>query len=279
MSSAPRQTIGGVLSGPIDGPKKLAAAYPSVEARVGLVVEHRATRFTGEVIGFEADGVWLRGKTGDERLVRLVAGAFALDRTAVTLVRPMVKPASLTAGGAARTASGSVPVANQLAQVAKASRIWVEGIHDAALVEKVWGDDLRVEGIVVERLDGIDDLASAVAKFGPGPTARLGVLVDHLVPGSKEARLAASVAHPHVLVKGTPYVDVWQAVRPKVIGIDAWPVIPRGTPWKDGICAALGMAEPAAMWRRILASVKSYADLEPALVGSVESLIDFVTSP
>ena len=81
------------------------------------------------------------------------------------------------------------------------------------------------------------------------------------------------------MVKGTPYVDVWQAVRPKVIGIDAWPVIPRGTPWKDGICAALGMAEPAAMWRRILTSVKSYADLEPALVGSVESLIDFVTSP
>ena len=44
------------------------------------------------------------------------------------------------------------------AKVAKASRIWVEGIHDAALVERIWGDDLRVEGVVVEPLDGIDDL-------------------------------------------------------------------------------------------------------------------------
>ena len=36
---------------------------------------------------------------------------------------------------------------------------------------------------------------------------------------------------------------------------------------------------PAAAWRRILSSVRSYADLEPALVGAVERLIDFVTDP
>jgi len=33
------------------------------------------------------------------------------------------------------------------------------------------------------------------------------------------------------------------------------------------------------MWRRVLASVRTYADLEPALVGAVERLIDFVTEP
>ena len=50
------------------------------------------------------------------------------------------------------------------AQVAKASRILVEGVHDAELVEKVWGDDLRIEGVVVEYLGGIDDLAIVVCR-------------------------------------------------------------------------------------------------------------------
>jgi hypothetical protein len=163
--------------------------------------------------------------------------------------------------------------------VAQPSRIWVEGVHDAELVERVWGDDLRVEGVAVERLDGLDGLTDAVHRFAPGPGRRLGVLVDHLVPGSKEARLAASVASAHVLVTGTPYVDVWQAVRPKVLGIPRWPEIPRGVSWKEGVCAALGWGEPRDAWRRVLGSVRTYADLEPDLVGAVERLIDFVTAP
>ncbi len=105
------------------------------------------------------------------------------------------------------------------------------------------------------------------------------MLVDHLVPGSKEARLAATVRHPHVLVTGTPFVDVWEAVKPAAVGILTWPDIPRGTDWKTGVCEWLGVGDPAAMWRHILASVRSYADLEPALVGAVERLIDFVTDP
>ena len=56
------------------------------------------------------------------------------------------------------------------AHVARASRIWVEGVHDAELVERVWGDDLRIEGIVVERLDGADHLADEVRAFGPHAT-------------------------------------------------------------------------------------------------------------
>jgi hypothetical protein len=31
------------------------------------------------------------------------------------------------------------------------------------------------------------------------------------------------------------------------------------------------------LWKRLLGQVGSYADLEPSLVGAVESLIDFVT--
>jgi hypothetical protein len=161
--------------------------------------------------------------------------------------------------------------------VARASRILVEGIHDAELVEKVWGDDLRVEGIVVERLDGIDVLADVLDRFRPAADARLGVLVDHLVAGSKESRIAADLAGPHVRICGTPYVDIWQAIRPSVLGIAAWPIVPPGRPWKEGICDALGGPAPGRLWKLLLGRVRSFADLEPSLVGAVESLIDFVT--
>jgi hypothetical protein len=177
-----------------------------------------------------------------------------------------------------RTASGSVAVQGVRARVARGSRLWVEGRHDAELVERVWGDDLRIEGVVVEPLDGVDDLPSLVRTFRPDRGRRLGVLVDHLVQGSKESRVVAQVDHPHVLVTGHPYVDVWQAVKPASVGIAAWPVVPRGTPWKEGVCAALGWGEPWEGWKRVLAGVDSYADLEVPLLRSVEMLIDFVTA-
>ena len=265
-----------MLGGPVDGPLRMAVEYPAVEAVSGLSVVHRGSRFAGRVVRFEADAVVLRGPVGSERLFRLTPGAFEVERRAVTLTRP--RPAGRD-GAVVRTASGSVAVRGAPARVARAGRILVEGVHDAELVEKVWGDDLRVEGVVVERLDGIDDLEDVVRSFAPVAGRRLGVLVDHLVPGSKEARLAAAVRHPNVLVTGTPYVDVWQAIRPAVVGIDAWPVVPRGTPWKEGICAAFGEPEPGRLWKRLLGSVRSYADLEPSFVGAVEQLIDFVTDP
>ena len=76
---------------------------------------------------------------------------------------------------------------------------------------------------------------------------------------------------------GHPYVDIWQAVRPGVVGIDAWPEIPRGTDWKSGVCAAVGWGDPRDAWRRILASLSSWTDLETPLVNAVERLIDFVS--
>jgi hypothetical protein len=103
------------------------------------------------------------------------------------------------------------------------------------------------------------------------------VLVDHLVTGSKESRIVAAVSDPDVLVTGHPYVDIWQAVKPASLGIRAWPVIPKGTSWKEGVCAALGWGEPAQGWRRVLAGVSTFRDLETPLVGAVERLIDFVT--
>ena len=264
----------GILSGPVDGPARVRAAYPEVDGAPGLRTRHRGSGFTGTLARWERDGLVLRGASGLERIFVPTPGGFDVEGKAVTLVRPPV--ARPVVGAAAVTASGSLAVAGQRARVARASRILVEGVHDAELVERVWGDDLRVEGVVVERLDGIDDLADVVDRFGPGPGCRLGILVDHLVPGSKEARLATEVRHPHVLVTGTPFVDVWQAVKPAVVGIAGWPDVPRGVDWKTGVCTHLGV-DPATMWPRIRSSVRSYVDLEPALVGAVERLIDFVT--
>lgn len=247
-----------------------------VDAEPGLVVEDIDEGFCGAVVGFESGAVVLEDRFGKRRLFPLVPAGFRLDGVPVTLRRPV--PVA-TPPKSRRTASGSTAVDGVGARVARASRIWVEGIHDAALVERIWGDDLRVEGIVVEPLDGIDELAAAVGDFGPGPTRRLGILVDHLVPGSKESRIVSTVTSPHVLVTGHPYVDVWQAVKPVRLGIQRWPTIAPGRPWKEGVCAALGVAEPADMWRRILSRVDSYRDVETPLINSIERLIDFVTEP
>jgi hypothetical protein len=166
------------------------------------------------------------------------------------------------------------------AKVARASRIYVEGRHDAELVERIWGDDLRDVGVVVESLDGVDDLPAIVAEFCPGPERRLGVLVDHLVDASKESRIAARVRSPYVLIAGHPYVDVWAAVKPSALGIPAWPSVPRGSSWKEGVLRAIGWpADTGRAWQRILRSVTSFADLEPEFLGRVEELIDFVTAP
>jgi hypothetical protein len=265
----------GILSGPVDRPWPRGRPSRDVEVKPGLVVTHLGSRFTGVVVSSDEGGVVLRSpNTGLERHFALHTRSFLLGSENVTLVRPKGVPSG---SPPTRTASGSIAVKGARARVARAGRILVEGVHDAELVEKVWGDDLRVEGIVVERLDGIDCLAEVIRAFGPAADARLGVLVDHLVPGSKESRIAAQLAGSHVEIRGTPFVDVWQAIRPAVVGISAWPTIPPGRPWKDGICEAFGEPSPGRLWRQLLARVASYADLEPVLVGAVESLIDFVT--
>jgi Protein of unknown function (DUF3097) len=269
------------------GPDVLAAQprrparpeLPRIAAQRGLVVEDAAGEFCGAVVVCEKDAVTLEDRHGKWRVFPLDPGIFLMDGQPVRLVRPS-QPAAPAGGAVSRTASGSIAAPQARAKVARASRIYVEGRHDAELVEKIWGDDLRDVGVVVEYLGGVDDLPAIVAEFSPGPVRRLGVLVDHLVDGSKESKIAARVASPHVLIAGHPYIDVWAAVKPSVVGIGSWPQVPRGQPWKDGVLHAIGWPEnTGAAWQRILASVKSFADLEPAFLGRVEELIDFVTEP
>jgi hypothetical protein len=214
----PQRPGRGILSGPIEDFGQ-ARAPQDVAAEAGLVVTHLASRFTGVITRIDQGGVVLRSRgTGLERHFALRGGDFLVGGSRVNLVRPR----SAAEGGRralARTASGSISTGPTRARPARASRLFVEGVHDAELVEKVWGDDLRVDAIVVELLEGIDHLEYVIEQFEPGRDARLGILVDHLVPGSKESRIAGRLAQPHVLIRGTPYVDVWQAIRPSVLGL------------------------------------------------------------
>jgi len=254
-------------------PVRRRRPVPQIVAESGLVVEDAASGFCGAVTDVNPRELVLEDRDGRRRLFPLRPAAFLVAGVPATLVPPPRRPVTPSV-----SASGSVRVADLRARTARASRIWVEGLHDAELVERVWGHDLRVEGVVVEPLHGVDDLAGAVAEFGPGPHRRLGVLVDHLVDGSKEDRAAQAASGPDVLVTGHPYVDIWQAVKPGVVGIRAWPQVPRGTDWKTGVCAVLGWGAPADAARRVLAAVRDYRDLETPLIGAVEHLIDFVTA-
>ncbi len=252
-------------------------------AEIGAVVEEVTTDWVGEIVAVDRDlhTLTLEDRRGKRRTFPLGPG-FLLEG------RPVILAAPVRSGGPAkptRTASGSVAVHGAQARVARASRIFVEGRHDAELVEKVWGDDLRIEGVVVEFLGGVDDLADHLRDFRPGPERKVGVLVDHLVPGSKESRIAQGIAKSpvgkHVLIVGHPFIDIWAAVKPERLGLERWPDVPRTIEWKKGVCQQLGwphrnQTDTARAWQHILSRVSSYQDLDPALLGRVEELIDFV---
>ncbi len=256
-----------------------------VELKRGMVLED-LNGWVGEVVRAERIGgeifFGLEDACGRVKNFPLGIGYF-LEGEPVEIVAPTPRKTS----GRKISRSGSVAVENAPARVARASRIWVEGLHDAELVEKVWGHDLRIEGIVVEPLHGVDDLATAVKEFSPGPERRLGILVDHLLEGTKEERIVAEAlavpgAAGNIKIVGHPFIDIWQAVKPQVLGIPAWPQVPRGEDWKKGILRRLGQPhqnqeDVANAWKRILSRVDSYSDLDPTLLGPVESLIDFLT--
>lgn len=253
-----------------------------IRADLGLVVEEVTTDWCGEIVRVDRDldTVELEDRRGRRRAFPLGPGFLLEGRPVILRAAPRLAPSHPI-----RTASGSVAVPGTRARLARASRIYVEGRHDAELIEKVWGDDLRIEGVVVEYLEGVDDLSDHLREFQPGPERRVGVLVDHFVAGSKESKIAASIAKSplgrNVLIVGHPYIDIWAAVKPERLGIQQWPHVPRTMSWKHGTCQQLGwphrdQADIARAWKHILSKVSSYADLEPALLGRVEELIDFV---
>ncbi|MDP9464687.1 MAG: DUF3097 domain-containing protein [Actinomycetota bacterium] len=245
-------------------------AYTTVVARVGDVVEDRASGFCGDIVAITSEAVSLRDRHGRIRQFRYKPGGFLIGGRPVTIVRQQTRGQTPHV-----TNSGAVAGPARRAQVAKASRIWVEGRHDAELVQHVWGDELAELAIVVEPMHGIDELVGKVEQFQPSADRRLGVLVDHLVPGSKEDRITRQVTGRHVLVTGHPFVDVWAGIRPEVMNLAEWPHVPRTVEWKQGLCAALGVSL-TDFWPHLRNRVRTFADLRPELVGAVEQLIDFV---
>ncbi|HVE18013.1 MAG TPA: DUF3097 family protein [Ilumatobacteraceae bacterium] len=245
-------------------------AYATVAATIGQIVEDRASGFCGDIVSVTTEAVTLRDRHSRTRQFRYKPGGFLIDGRPVTLVREQRSSKTRRL-----TNSGAVAGASQRARVARASRIWVEGRHDAELLQHVWGDELAELAIVVEPMHGIDRLVEMVAEFGPSGQRRLGILVDHLVAGSKEARITEQVAGPDVLVTGHPFVDVWAGVRPQVMDLAEWPEVRRSMEWKQGLCDALGVSL-TDFWPRLRNRVRTFADLRPELVGAVEQLIDFV---
>jgi DUF3097, C-terminal domain/DUF3097, N-terminal domain len=266
----------GILSGPLDlDGRRRAPVFPPVAAALGLVVGHRPSGVTGAVMEWRPSRVTLLDRNGRRHQFVNERGAFSVEGRPCTLVAPG-RPRTQRR----LTSSGSVAVEASVPRVARGGRIWVEGTNDAELVEHVWGDDLRVEGVVVEPMGGMDDLEAMVDSFGPGPDRPLGVLLDHLVAGSKEQRAAERLAsNPNVAVTGHPFVDVWAAIDPSLAGLVAWPDVPRGLPWKETVARLCGFDRNDRFWTSLLRRVRTYADLDPTLVGAVERLIDFVTVP
>jgi hypothetical protein len=254
--------------------RRRRAPAPTITAHAGQWVEHRGSGFVGTVVEVERRGVTLRDDSGLVRWFPFEDRGFLMIESGVIATLAAPPPPSDTAPRL--TASGAISAPPQPARVARADRLLVEGTHDAELIEKIWGDELRPDGIVVEPMHGADNLVPQLRRRAPGPQARIGVLLDHLVPGSKESRIAEAVRSPWVAVEGHVFVDVWQAIRPHVLGLNQWPTVPRGEPWKEGICRALGQQDPAHLWRQMLGKVDTYRDLEPSLVGAVERLLDFL---
>lgn len=275
-------------------PPNYRRAAQSLPVERGMVLEDVASGYVGEVMHVRRiAGQWqmeLEDRNFHRRSFPLGPG-FWLDGKAVNLLPPAQKPNSgagakppvKTVAGKTVTRSGSLHL-EHAARVALPSRIWVEGKHDAELISKIWGEDLAYSGIMIEELFGADHLLEVLQVFAPTNRKRAGVLLDHIVPGSKESRIAAAANKiPGVLVLGHPFLDLWQAIKPEAVGIKAWPEVPRGEDLKQGTLARLGWPcetkeDLGLGWKRILDSVQTYTDLAPAFLSKVEALIDFVTA-
>ena len=248
--------------------------YRVLEVRVGMTLTHTGSRFTGTVAEFTQGGdIVLTDKWGEEQTFPAHDGAFMHNGSRVSMRDPAASPRAEPRF----TASGSIDAGESRARIARASRIWVEGIHDAELIEKIWGDDLRDAAVVVEPLHGADDLERAVAGFAPSSTRRLGVLLDHLVDGSKESRIARrcpDVSHLRPPVRRHLGSHQTRDDRHRrVAGCSSRRSVEGGRSESLGLDMASG-----SFWAEVLDAVSSYRDVETPLVNAVEQLIDFVTS-
>ena len=277
---SPEHSGGGILAGPIDGPARTAAQYPHRAAEPGIRVLHRASGFTGTLVALEGDDVVLRGHTGLERRYQNVPGTFAVEGTPTHLVSPRRARRRRAARSPkdVRTASGSRAVDGRAGPGRRAPA--ASGWRASTTPNSSSGCGATISASRASWSNGSTVPTTwppRCARSAPRATAASACCSTTSCPGARKPGWRRAIDDPHVLVTGTPFVDVWEAVRPAAVGIRAWPVVPKGQNWKDGVCAALGVDDPRTMWRRILAAVSDWKQLEQPFVAAVEQLIDFVT--
>ena len=173
-------------------PRRVRTAAPCarlpVRRRQGRwLVEDRSSGSAATSSRSLREAVTLRDRNGSTRQFRFKPGGFLIEGKPVTLVRAEACTDAAAPSPTAVGASGRT----QKARAARASRIWVEGRHDAELVRaRVGRRPARARASWWSRCTASTTSVAMVAEFEPAPQRRLGILVDHLVAGSKEDRLA-----------------------------------------------------------------------------------------
>ena len=139
----------------VRGPGALAASYKKIAVGRGVPLLHRSTGIRGRVHQVTDQIVVLQDAKGGRHTFENHPGVFAYQGETVTVVQRRASAASAQPA-TKRSAAGGVVSTAPVARVAQPSRLWVEGDHDARFMERVWGDELRELGIVVEPMGGID---------------------------------------------------------------------------------------------------------------------------
>ena len=224
------------------------------------------------------------GTGGPPRRVRVfpLGPGFLVDGRPVILTAPRPAPARRPAAHRVRVGQGATPEPEWRWPAASTSRGATTPNSSSRSGVTIFGSKVWWWSTWA----GSTISPTIVTEFGPGPRRRLGVLVDHLVTGSKRPvsprPCAAARAASTAWWSGTPTSTSGRRSSRRGSDWPAWPTVPRGVEWKNGICQALGwphrtQADIARAWQRIRGSVRDWTDLEPELIGRVEELIDFVT--
>ena len=210
-------------------------AVPRVAATPELVVEIAGDGFCGAVTGIQSGHVELEDRLGRRRLFPL-GGGFLIDGQAVVLrgaegrgIRPAPHRLRIV-----RRRDCSRPRGPRLADPRGGTprrRARREGVGRMICGSK---------GVVVEFLQGVDLLDDAAAP--PSRPGRLPALRGARRPSRagvegvarRRCGRARTAWKAHVRIVGHPFVDVWQCVTPRALGI-AKPgrTIPRGIGLED----------------------------------------------
>ena len=250
-------------------------------AELSLVVEDVQTGYVGAVVRVEYGRVYLEDRRGHMRGFPLGPGYFSRGRPVILTAPRRTAPA----------AAGDRVRFGRRVGCPRPGRAGLPHLRRRSprrrLVAQVWGEDLRIEGVVVEQLGGVDDLVEIVAEFARagapswgclsttlsrvrrrrGSPMRCGGARRHRHPGRR------SSLRRHLAGRETAAVGAGRLAQGAAAGgvearrvPGAQPAAQRSGGHRQGLAA-----HPFAGSR--------LERLKPALISRVEELIDFVTAP